>query len=88
MITLEKLEIFVKYRGDVDGWVRSRDPREHAVMADEDWSVLMHLFSEVVSWKKGLVSEEYAQRIAARFESLVADDAKDLFLANIPWRFD
>lgn len=88
VITLEKLQIVVKYRGDPDMWVRRHDPREHAVMAGEDWNVLLHLFSEVHSWKKGLVTEEYARRIAASFDSLVADDAKELFLANIPWRFD
>ena len=37
MITEEKLNIFRRYAGDVDGWVLARDAREHEIIADSDW---------------------------------------------------
>jgi hypothetical protein len=43
VITEEKLNIFRRYAGDVDGWVLARDAREHEIMADSDWAQIEEL---------------------------------------------
>ena len=43
MITEEKLRIFQRYGGDVDGWVRVGDEAEHRIISDADWSHIEQL---------------------------------------------
>jgi len=43
VITQEKLRIFQRYAGDIDGWTRIGDGAEHRAMSDADWSDIEQL---------------------------------------------
>jgi hypothetical protein len=79
MITKEKLDIYKRYQGDLDGWVRTSNPNERTI-TEADWSEIDLLIHQLTVLKNGLVSDEYAARIKEALKSKTEDDmvAKDL----------
>lgn len=68
MITEEKLIVFQRYGGDIDGWVRVGTPAEKALMADEDWAAINELLQRLAVVKSGHAAESYqaeTQRLVA-----------------------
>ena len=63
MITQKKLEIYKRYDGDIDGWVRVGDKEEKKIMSDNDWFEIQDLIQKITILKRGLASEEFAKRI-------------------------
>ena len=72
-ITEEKLRIFQRYRGDVDGWARVRDRHEHNVMSDDDWSDIEELRHRLWLQEHEAVAPEFA----ARTEQLIRERLLD-----------
>ena len=65
VITEDKLDIFRRYAGDVDGWVFARDAKEHEVMADSDWVEIEELRQRL-----------WLEQPSARFRGFHRRDAK------------
>ena len=68
MITEEKLTVFERYGGDIDGWVRVGTPAEKALMADEDWTAIAGLLQRLAIVTSGHAAEGYqaeTQRLVA-----------------------
>jgi hypothetical protein len=59
MITEEKLTVFQRYGGDIDGWVRVGTPAEKALMTDEDWAAIAELLQRLAIVKSGHAAESY-----------------------------
>jgi len=59
MITKDKLEIFRKYDGDIDKWVRSGSKNEKYNMSDNDWFDIDAFIQDLFLVKKGLTSLEF-----------------------------
>jgi hypothetical protein len=59
VITREKLDIFRRYDGDIGGWVLRRDPQQHAVMSDSDWSVIEGLRHRLWLERHESVSDDF-----------------------------
>jgi len=59
MITAEKLTVFQRYGGDIDGWVRVGTPAEKALMTDEDWAAIAELLQRLAVVKSGHAAESY-----------------------------
>jgi len=59
MITDEKLTVFQRYGGDIDGWVRVGTPAEKALMSDEDWAAIAELLQRLAIVKSGHAAESY-----------------------------
>jgi hypothetical protein len=59
VITREKLDVFTRYGGDVDGWALGRDPQEHAVMSDGDWSAIEELRHRLWLERHETVSDDF-----------------------------
>ena len=63
MITKEKIGIYKKYHGDIDGWARMGSPSEQELMQDEDWYVIDDLLQDLALMKDGKTSEDYNQKL-------------------------
>lgn len=59
MITEEKLTVFQRYGGDIDGWVRVGTPAEKALMSAEDWAAIAELLQRLAIVKSGHAAESY-----------------------------
>ena len=73
MITDEKLTIYQRYGGDIDGWVRSAVPLEKALMTDADWAVIAELLQRLAIVKSGRAADTYE----AETNRLIAVEVKD-----------
>jgi hypothetical protein len=59
MITDEKLTIYQKFRGDIDGWARAGTPQEKALMTDEDWADIDGILLRLAIVKSGRAADAY-----------------------------
>jgi hypothetical protein len=73
MITSDKLAIYRKYAGDVDGWQLSGGPQRDAITGAE-WAAITNILQELTAYKRNLVSQRYAEQIRERLTQLAADD--------------
>ena len=74
MITDEKLTIYQRYRGDIDGWVRSAVPLEKALMTDEDWAVIGELLQRLAIVKSGRAADTYKTETNRMIAAKVTDE--------------
>lgn len=66
MITLEKLKIYSRYRGDVDIWIRTGKSKEKKIMVSNDWYLIDSLIQDIGFVKKGLSSEQFSFNLKKR----------------------
>ena len=75
MITDEKLTIYQKFGGDIDGWVRAATPHEKALMTDADWADISEILLRLAIVKSHQATDAYAAEttriIAAKVENEV-----------------
>ena len=74
MITDEKLTIYQRYGGDIDGWVRAAVPLEKALMTDEDWAVIGELLQRLAIVKSGRAAESYESETDRMIAARVTDE--------------
>lgn len=74
MITLEKLDIYKFFGGDVDGWARLGSPLQKRVMKDEDWFVIENFIQELTLVKRGLASESFLESLNKRLQEGCDDE--------------
>jgi hypothetical protein len=60
MITDEKLTVYRRFGGDIDGWVRVATPHERALMTDEDWADISEILLRLALVKSGQAADVYA----------------------------
>ena len=70
MIAEEKIKIYQKYGGDIDGFSRGGENNEKKLFEDNDWSLINNVFQDLEIVKKGLCSSEFK----SRFEKLLNDN--------------
>lgn len=63
MITREHIEIYKKYNGNGDGFVRSGKPTEKEVLNYSDWKLMEELIQDIILIKKGLTSNSYSEKV-------------------------
>lgn len=59
MITDEKLTVYQRFGGDIDGWVRAATPHEKALMTDEDWADISAILLRLAIVKSGRAADGY-----------------------------
>jgi hypothetical protein len=74
VITDEKLTIYQRYGGDIDGWARSAVPREKALMTDEDWAVIGELLQRLAIVKSGRAAVTYEAETNRLIAAKVTDE--------------
>ncbi len=65
MIPSEALEVFAKFSGDDDGFLRLGSPDDHAVMTLELWDRIAQLIRDAQLVHSGAADADYAARIRA-----------------------
>ncbi|WP_343303372.1 hypothetical protein AAHN97_17590 [Chitinophaga niabensis] len=68
MITLEKLDIYKRYDGSVDGWSHSGSSRQKQAMTDKDWFVIESFIQDLTLVKRGLASESFQESLNNRLK--------------------
>lgn len=66
MITIDKIKIYKRFNGDVDGWARIGTAEEKSIMSDEDWFLIDGFIQDLILVKKHLVSDEFIKKINER----------------------
>lgn len=82
MITIEKINIYKKYDGDIDMWIRLNSKLE-SFMEEKDWYEIDSLLQGLRLIKTGQVSERYGEELNKNLnksvkESRVIDILRDL----------
>ncbi len=80
MITEQKLEIFKRYQGDIDGFSRGGKNNEKNLFDEKDWSLIDSVLQDLKLVNAELCSSEYKERLI----SLLNDnfDKKAIELIN------
>jgi len=82
MITVDKLQFYRKYDGDVDGLVRSCDSRT-AGPIEEDWRLIERLRSGIWSIHNVRCAESYNEAVKKDIKEHTADEETRSLLFQI-----
>jgi hypothetical protein len=63
MITEQKLEIFKRYQGDIDGFSRGGKKNEKKLFDEMDWSLIDSVLQDLKLVNGELCSSEYKERL-------------------------
>lgn len=74
MISDEKLRIYDKFNGDIDGFSRGGSPREKSTITDEDWYLIDELIQSLTMVRGGLASGDFEGRVRERLSEVVQDE--------------
>jgi hypothetical protein len=66
MITIEKINIYKYFNGNIDSWARVGTKEQKAIMNDKDWLLIDDLIQDIRLLEKALVSEIYMKTINER----------------------
>ncbi len=74
MLTVEKLKIYEKFGGDIDGWARMSRGRDPSGMTDADSYLIDELLMGLAA-AAGSASSSFSQHVEARMHASTADGA-------------
>lgn len=73
MLTLDKLRMYRRFDGDIDGYSRSR-VEDRSVITEEEWRLIDELRQALFLVRSGQAAAEFAASVERRLSSLAADD--------------
>lgn len=68
MITLRQIEIYQKYNGDGDDFIRRGTETEKTIIDYPHWALIDSLVQDLILIKKGHASESFAEAFKSRLE--------------------
>lgn len=68
MITIDKIKIYKRFNGDIDGWARIGTNEEKSIMNDNDWFLIEGFIQDISLVKKGLASDTFMNSIRERLK--------------------
>ena len=74
MITLEKLNIYKRYNGDIDGWARVGSEVEQEIMQDEDWYLIEDLIQDLILMNSGKSATSYKEKTKTKLEEMCENE--------------
>ncbi len=74
MLTPEKLKIYRRFGGDVDGWARSHGRGDTSGMTDDDWYLIDELRQGLSIVSSGQASEDFARSVEHRLLESAPDE--------------
>lgn len=78
MITREKIKIYDKYAGELEGLELIGTAAENKAIDKKEWMLLDNLLHDIELINKQLTSESYTNKIYLEIEKIVEKDAVDL----------
>jgi hypothetical protein len=88
MLTIEKINIYNKFGGDIDGFSRGRKTSEENLFSDNDWSLIDEFEQDVKLISDRLVSKEYRENALIKLNKYCDLETKDYFKSKIPFYSD
>ena len=83
MITKQKIEIYRKYGGDGDGFVRFGQKNEKDIIEHNDWSMIDSVLQDLELIKKGLCSSNYKDKLENTMQQNFDIEAIDIIKNKI-----
>jgi hypothetical protein len=77
MITERKLQIYAKYSGDIDGWVRTGKGGEVREITDQEWRDIDSILQRMDVVKRGEASADFEEE-TRRLATGLAENAQVL----------
>lgn len=84
MITLEKLQIFRHYAGDLNA-LRSSSSEEKNAITSHDWFVIGNLLQDIRWVDRGLASPAYGERVEEELKTACDSQATIDELKTMAW---
>lgn len=75
MITREKIAVYEKFDGDIDGRARCGTKMDHELITDDEWFLISNLVQRLKVVENGLASSEFAEETHKILKTAVAADA-------------
>ncbi|MGN6435576.1 MAG: hypothetical protein ACTHMM_03545 [Agriterribacter sp.] len=82
MITIEKLKLFEKYRGDDDRFTRA-SKKESAILSDDEFYTIRRLISDLKMITSGVTAASYEAQVYEQINSLVDSDHTKEYLIKL-----
>ena len=73
MFSAEQISVFLKYRGDIDGFARVGSETEKALLSEGDWFELSGLMDCISMARAGHASSEFAAKAELALAEAVPD---------------
>lgn len=73
MITSEKLDIYKRFDGDIDGFARGGSKKDCAKISDQEWTQIDRMVSALKIINEGLASESFKEEKNKELEALAPD---------------
>jgi len=68
VITIDKINIYKRFNGDVDGWARVGTTEEKSIMNDDDWFLIDSFIQDIALVKKCLASDSFMKSTNERLK--------------------
>ncbi len=81
MLTLEKLEIYRRYGGDVDGYARYNEDIPNSTFDRNDWSLIGSFLQDLYLVNTKFASRSFAQELQNKIK-LNCDNAETITFLN------
>ena len=75
MLTLDKLNIYRRFDGDLDGWARIASGHDASGITDADWHLIEDLRQGLGLIAAGQASQTFAASLESRLLRTTADEA-------------
>jgi len=63
MITKQKIKIYTKYKGDIDGFSRGGKRNEKEIIKDNDWTIIDNVLQDLKLINNKMCSEKYKTKV-------------------------
>jgi len=63
MLTREKLRVYNRFGGDIDGWARAPKTDDTSGMTDDDWRLICELLQALHIVRSGQASPEFTRSV-------------------------
>ena len=74
MITQEKLRIYEKFGGDIDGFQRGSRIGERESITDQDWRLIEEILQSLLIVESGLASADFEAEVRAQATAAAQDE--------------
>jgi len=74
IITSEKLRIYERFHGDIDGFARGGKLGERLSITDEDWHLIDEILQSLVIVQAGRANPEFEASVRARLLGAAQDE--------------
>ena len=88
MITIEKIKIYNKFGGDIDGFYRGGKTSEENLFDDNDWSLIDEFEQDVKLISERLASKEYGEKALGKISKKCDIKTVEYFTFKIPFYAD